>query len=494
MSGSLSGSYTVRVTDSGGLFADKAISVTVTAANSPPVWSVPDGYNLGSFTRVGTTIQIPLSSLVSDPNGDPIFLARTSEAADTAPSVVTADTASMSILVPVSSVPAGSYQIQIDATDIAPTTPKLADWNSRATQAGVVWAQRFSPTDTGGDYWMRQGESSAAVCRRLSTDGIINDGCLEIFIPQGQTPGLAGWGRPLAPVQAYAPYGIIADTNPKGLPALPMQNFFSYQGNEGYKKLSNMRGGCFGNAAHFDATQYYPNVPEFVWAGTFWLQFRLKLNAARLLSTEHAGKLFILDHNSGGTAMGEFVQGINADRNPNWPRGMYFYTSQGNYANSELTGPQGNPGNFLPGSTYTACNYPATSLNCWNMPADTWVTFNIGVIPGTQNVPNIDGNGNHTWPNPTRNAGLIIKAAVAGATVWTTLINKTDFYWWYDAQFNNTIPAQWGWAGQQCPNGFNEIRFSQYNGGAQQFPVNNDISVKLDQIICSTVEPALPAY
>lgn len=476
---------TVQFTASSGGYTSDSASVTASIVAAPvgnraPVWSVADNYALTPAATAGTAANYNVSPYASDPDGNTITFSRTG---GTAPAGVTVSSAG-TISVP-TSIAAGSYTVTVQAND--GQSSGLSDWQARSGSPGVVWAHRFSASDTSGDYWLRQGESSSAVARRLSTDGILNDGCLEIFIPQGQTPGNAGFGRPLAPVQAYAPLGIQGDANPKGLPALPMQNFFSYQGNEGFKKLSNMRGGCFGNPAYFDATQYYSGVPEFVWSGQFWLQFRVKMSASRLLSTEHAGKLFILDHNSGGTAMGELVQGINADRWAAWPRGMYWYTAQGR---QELTNPQGNPGNYLPGSTYTSCTYPPTSANCWSAPADTWITFNVGVTPGRQSV---SSDGGYTFTTKYYDAGLIVRAAVSGATSWTTLIDKSDFFWWYDAQFNNSIPASWGWAGAQCPNAFNEIRFLQYNGGADQFAVNNDISVKLDQIICSTTEPALPA-
>lgn len=450
-------------------------------------WPYWDGTALVVYVTQGTAATIDAKAHALHPVvGQQLTFGRSGRAGDTAPASVTVNQTTGIITSP-STLAAGDYAGEIYDDD--GVTTGQTDWQNRANQAGVVWAQSFATGDSSGDYWMRQGESSTAVCRRLSTDGILNNGCLEIFIPQGQTPGNAGWGRPLAPVQAYPAFGIAADNNPKGLPALPMQNFFSYQGDEGYKKLSNMRGGCFGNAAYFDSTQYYPGVPEFVWSGTFWLQFRVKINSNRMLASEHAGKLFILDHNSGGTAMGELVQGINADRWSAWPRGMYWYTAQGR---QELTNPQGNPGNYLPGSAYTSCNYPPTSANCWSMPIDTWVTFNVGMTPGRQSVTTPGPDFGYVFTTKYYDAGLVVKVAAQGDTAWTTLINKSDFWWWYDAQFNNTIPAQWGWAGQQCPNAFNEIRFSQYNGGGQQFVVNNDISVKLDQIICSTVEPALP--
>lgn len=474
---------------SGSYVADSA-NVTATIASAPqgnraPVWSVADNFALTPAATAGTATNYSVAPYASDPDSNPLTFSRTG---GTAPAGVTVNTAG-TISVP-TSVSAGTYTVTVQADD--GQNNALADWQARSSRSSVVWAHRFSATDTSGDYWLRQGESSSAVASRLSTGGIIGDGCLQVYVPQGQTPGNAGWGRPLAPVQASASLGIQADANPKGLPALPMDTFFSYQGNEGFKKLANMRGGCFGNATYFDSTQYYPGVPEFVWSGQFWFQFRVKVNAARLLGTEHAGKLFILDHNSGGTAMGELVTGFNADRNSNWPAGMYFYTSQGNYANSELTGPQGGVGGsqYLPGSTYTACTYGnGSAANCWSMKPDTWYTFNYGITPGRQSVTT---DGGYTWTQKYFDAGVIVKVAEQGATSWTTLINKSDYWWWYDANWDNGIPEQWGWAGQKCPNAFNEIRFSFFNGGPYNLPVLNDCYLWLDQILLDTAEPLLP--
>lgn len=469
----------------GGYVADSAvITASIAAAqvgNRAPVWStIP-----AQTTTAGTPLTFSVGPYASDPDGDPMTFGRTGGAADTAPAGVTVSSAGV-LSVPANTAP-GSYTVEVYADD--GQGGALADWQARANAAGVVWAHRFS--DSTADYWLRQGEYSTAVTRRLSTDGIIGDGCLEMFIPAGQTPGNVGFGRPLAPVQAYSALGISADVNKAGLTAIPFQTFYSYNGNEGFKKLSNMRGGCFGNAAYFDATQRWPGVPDFVWSGQFWIQYRVKLSASRLLPTEHIGKLFILDHNSGGTDLGELVQGIWANYRTAWPAGPYWYGAQGRWL---LTNPQGEPAgcNYLPGSTYTACTYGQdTAANCWSYPADTWMTFNIGVTPGRKSV---SSDGGYQFTTKYYDAGLIVKVAVQGATSWTTLINKSDYYWYYDGQYGNDIPAQWGWAGQQVEPGFNEIRFMQFNGGAEQTAVKNDISVKLDQIICSTTEPALPQY
>lgn len=369
-----------------------------------------------------------------------------------------------------------------------------SDWLARSTGNGVVWAHRFN--DSGADYWLRpslgeKGQTSTAVARRITSDGILGDGCLEIFVPAGQTPGLAGWGRPLAPVTGGV--GYSADVNKSALRSVNFNKFYSMAGNVSYERLGNMRGGCFGKDIYFDPTEYVAGVPEFVHSGTFWLQWRMKLSASKGVATEFPSKLLILDHMGNGTAMQEVVLGINAKTNPAWPAGPYFYTAQGSRTMSRLMDPQGGGPNAViqTGGEYSNCRLdnfsavPADAVNkCWSFPLDQWITVMIGVTPGTQNVTPDQG---YNFPSPVRDAGLVIKVASAGAKRWTTICNKSDFYWYYSQQFGGIYNYA------MAPNGFNAFRFTLYNGGGTQSPVSADQYARYDQVICSTAEIPLPS-
>lgn len=468
---------------------------TGAVANRAPVWqaSVPDQNILAG--SVGSTY----ANYVTDPDSDAMTFGRETpagQAADTAPAGIMITSAGVPVVasgVPASN-PLSPYTVWVYADD--GRSNAVDDWVSRSNAPGVIWANRFG--DATSDYWIQANtQGGGAVARRLTTDGIIGDGCFEIAVPAGSTPGNCQWMRPLAPVTAAVPQGSFpaypADVNKAGKTAIDFQTFYSVTPGQLAGKAYNMRGGMFGNAAYYDTTQVVTGVPEFVHSGTFWLQYRIKISANKLRSDEKGGKLMILGTNPTGTAMQEYVHTIwGSDRAATYNM-LRQYTAQGNRGISELTNPQGgNAGaEVQPNSPqYPACVYADGSgnitnyiNNCWVFPPDTWVTMMIGITPGRQSIT---ADGGYTFTTKYLDAGVVVKVALPGATSWTTLCNKQDFYWWYDADLGSI------WGGKQ-PFGFNFLNFTLYNGGTNQVAATRDYNVRWDQVICSTTEIALPA-
>ncbi len=459
---------------------------TGAVANRAPVAS-----NIPDQTIAAGTTGASLASYFTDPDGDAMTFGRQG---GTAPAGVTITSSGVPVVdTSVAPSPAGvPYTVTMYADDGRSST--VDDWVARSQAAGVIWANRFG--DSSSDYWMNQNTQGAAQIRRLTTDGVIGDGCLEIFVPAGSTPGNAQWMRPLAPVTAGTPAGTNpaypADVNKAGKTAINFQTFYSGVPGELAGKAYNMRGGMFGNPLYYDTTQVVAGVPEFVHSGTFWLQYRIKISANKLRSDEKGGKLLILGTNPTGTAMQEYVHIIRGSDLSSKPDLFFHYTAQGNREISFLNDPQGSPaagveafanGDFpLCLFTDSSGNINNYAANCWTWPADEWVTVMIGITPGRQSVTS---DGGYTFTTKYYDAGLVVKVARAGATAWTTLCNKQDFYWWYDANLGSI------WGGLQ-PFGFNFMTFTLYNGGTVQQAATRDHFVRYDQVICSTTEIALP--
>jgi hypothetical protein len=455
------------------------INAPPTLPNQAPVWSVADNFALTPQLTQGTAGQYSVFSYASDPENNPLTFSRSG---GTAPASVTVSSAGL-ITVP-ATVPAGSYTVTVVADD--GYTPPASNWASRSTAPGVVWAQRFNTSAS--DYWIDPGSpsSSTAVVRRIATDGVQGDGCLEVFVPAGSDPGNGAWTRPLAPVRAFAGH-YAADANVAGLPVIPFDTAYSVNDRPS-ERLYNMRGGLFGASQYFNSTQIQSGFPEYVYAGKFWIQMRVKLSASRVLAAEHQGKIFNIDQAGNDTCMHELVVGVEAGGYPSAPRLPYFYTAQGNRNISRLNNPQAQTASSVRQPGIPLCAYDASSnLNagaCWQWPADTWVTVNIGINLGSQNTTADNG---FTFPSPIRDTGLTIRVAVDGATSWTTLVDKADYYWWY----SQVLGSSFGYGAASF--GMQKLVLYAFNGGTSQTPAVSDFYHRFDEIICSTQEPALPS-
>ena len=103
--------------------------IVAVATNSPPVWTVPEGYTLPPFTTAGGTYD--LSQHAFDAEGDAMVFART---AGTAPGSVTVS--ADGVLTVPAGLSADSYTVRIGLA----TTPD-GDWVART--ANALWAHKF---------------------------------------------------------------------------------------------------------------------------------------------------------------------------------------------------------------------------------------------------------------------------------------------------------------------------------------------------------------
>lgn len=391
-----------------------------------------------------------------------------------------------------------------------------ADWLSRARGKGVIWAHRFTADEPDALYWasVKQGSSKA---RLNPHDGIMGDGCLELFCPAGEVPWCT-WRRPLAPVIAETPAGGFqpyrADVNSAGLPAVSYQQFYSMNPGDVSQKYNNYRGGNFGNVKYYDETDVIKSVfkkswwrhhhPEFVHHGRVWLQFRMKLSASKLDPREINSKLvFPFQTQCGGTAWQSIVMGVRAG-GPNsspdygWPNGIYYYTSQSSHRNSKLRHPQGGeaPYQHQDEGDYPLCRTDKfgalpddPAAVCWSYPADEWVTYQVCLDLGLDNpVPDGAFNYPKDYVPIHRDTHFSLKVAERGAKRWVTLCERSDWWWLYGGDGYGSM-----WDYGRAPFGVNVINFTLFNGGGTNKPVTFDQYSRVDQVILSTEEIPLPA-
>ncbi len=335
----------------------------------------------------------------------------------------------------------------------------LADWNSRSTGAGVVWAQRFTQLSDVQRYLIAGDLNQAKLyCNFVANDGIIGDGCLSLDTPAGQAQ-VGSWGRPMRP--------ITGDVNKAGLPVYA-QTLDS--ASTTVNVFSNMKGGFFGNADYKNAA---PN--DFV--GTdFYLQFRVKFSANRFKSNEPNGKMLMLVTGY-QTPDQELVLQARTDYGGAWYT-MYTNTSTG--FNSSLNNPQsasGTQGSSLePGGPYDSTCIEGTAPDgtnkCFLWPTNEWLTVLIHVIPGHQyTVADINSTANK------KDTGLEVWIARAGATTYTKIWSKLDYVWQYGVSYQDGTPQ---------PNGWNWLNLTAFTGGNAGVPSVNGYYHRHDQLIFST--------
>lgn len=395
------------------------------------------------------------------------------------------------------------------------TSQAQQDWINRSTGPGVIWAHRFNDPSVIQRF---TGASTPAIYADLqthlrwnSTDGIIGDGCLEMFWPQNSTPQY-GWGRPLFPIQAS---GLgPADINNAGLPVLSSAQYETGSLSSNNGKLFpdmfvNFQGG--GYFVHPDyliaANQPWAKPagvpqPQILQGGDFWLQYRVKFSASRFSSLEATGKYLNLIGWHSNVSQ-EFVWQAVADFNGGWVK---VYTNQGNSpasgstdgSNGSLYDPQNQSGSavFIEPGGRSAClvgDGGRVGLvanggveDCYCHHPDEWLTVMLHIIPGHQIVDTSSTWYTGTGNNGSRDTGLEMFAARPGQTEWTRVISKKNFIFLYGGDYIQGVNAQpygWSWA-----------NFTPFNGGASPVPVQSPTGYyhRFDQIICSTQPIPLP--
>lgn len=485
--------YRARATDASpaanvGPYSVTASATTQSATVTDPVWSTVPAVKFA----FGTPSNFALP--VTDPQNDPLTLTL---ATGTLPAGVTLDSANRRLVYNGSGAVASASGISIDASDDPAVTP-LSDWVSRSTGPGVIWAQRFTQ-DLDVNRFLGANTpnktTAAAFIRRSATDGILGDGCMEHFFPQGGLPQY-GWVRPLFPIAS------AGDVNNAGLPVI---NDGLYGTTTGQFPTSVYPGAFvnYNGGSHFVHPDYLISAnqgwskpggipqPQILRQGPFWIQFRVKFSATRFNSAEASGKFFMI---TGWYAncQQEIVLQARTEYGGGW---FEWYTSVGSNFNSQLRKPEeGSPQSIQPGGAYgLTCLNDGRQIgggagNCFVYPTETWVTMMIKVTPGRQFVTSSPGWSTAAANAPARTTGLQVLAALPGATSWTVIADVPDFIFYFDGDYLGAGSAQpWGWS---------VVNFTPFNGGASAQPVVNAAGWyhRFDQIICSTQAIPLPKY
>jgi hypothetical protein len=468
------------------------------------------------------------------------------------------------ILTIADTVAGADYPVSVDLSDATPVADKLQDWINRSTGPGVVWAHRFN--DDSAMYFGTRYEQSTGVWHykdnqftpppnesytwRNPNDGIMEDGCLELFCPAGTTPNCV-WGRPLAPLIAEQGQGVLShlsypkDINNAGLYESSFQQFFSQNVSQ-HSKLNTFRGANFGNAAYRaewgdgeriwsefglqpSATRWYREHKEWVHSGRFWMQLRMKLSPSKLSRFERASKLMwpmersmsntdqaavVMTTRAGGTTNSPTTQPNGTYK---WPTGTNIYRAQGAFDLEADMFPYDQPRRAihedfsLGGCNRTSAGTLPDNVDdvCWGYPSDEWFTVMWSFDMGTDTpenkinprwltdptVPNKYIGWDFTTGLPTRDTTVQVYVASPGDTAWTRLVDTTT-WWWYGNDIEGLTTQRYGsfWNGAVVPYGFNVMRFTLFNGGSNNYPVFYDQWLRVDQIIFSTQEIPLPVY
>jgi hypothetical protein len=334
-----------------------------------------------------------------------------------------------------------------------------ADWATRSTGPGVVWAHNFeAEAEVRNFLWQNNignapdpGQSDGtAVWDR--NDGFAGGGSLSLNVPTGGLSNPA-WIRPYSALVAGDNGRSVADPAAGG--ALTRRKWnHSY----GYDQPWNFRTGFYGHQDYH--TQYATwQGQSDVWDGTdFYIQFRVKFSASRWQggiwngnegSGNPPGKLVFID-TTPVTSYQEVV--IRSPAKWSWDRstGAFdMYTSHGSYDQSFIGNPQGVGGGtaaMQPNGPGAQCYLGHTgAMDCWEWPADEWVTVLFHMIPGH----NIDPLPATMAEMTNRDTGIEVWVARAGASSYTKIWDKKDYAWYFDS--NNT-----------CPPAFNAFKASAY--------------------------------
>lgn len=275
----------------------------------------------------------------------------------------------------------GSYSLSGKAASLAKsaaTDDLEADWQFRASGAGVVWFHDFrSDAEVDAFRWVGglgndpNDTQLPGRCIRNTTLGITGGGCLELIYRVG-SQNAPGWWRPFGALSGSGNGKGVDDPGASGSLAVPLNAWdASNPGeNEAYRKSyyahPDQVGVAGWTADKFDGTE-------------FFIQYRFRYTASRRdPSTPPAGKLaFIATTQS--TLNQELV--VMNNRSGLWQ----WYTNFG--SSPDTGGALGiSGGNKQPGGDFPSCDNSADSGLCYVYPTDEWVTLLIHVVPGHDGV------------------------------------------------------------------------------------------------------------
>ena len=322
----------------------------------------------------------------------------------------------------------------------------LTDWNARKSAAGVTFSCDFSGAadftlasvngGTGRVFALGMSPTETAKVTKDTTDGITNGCCLKILKPASEGTGSAEWLFPLS-------------------------------------------------------SSFTSNSDSFGLGVPFWIQFRFKIPASRLVKSnvnpggQYAWKwMNICQYSPTNTASQSFAnvgsQIVLQDTDQLGVPQAYHRDFGGNYPAFLGGGTESSPAGIFKtvqnvvdrgsGShEFRYCEVPGpdfdtASPGCYFWPTDEWMTFQIRIKPA--NYSGGPGNEFDMW------------FARAGATSWTHLIHEVDFS-----------------LGSPNENGGG---FTGINGGhfltyeSQRINSTVDTYHKYDQVLVSLNEPAIP--
>jgi hypothetical protein len=333
----------------------------------------------------------------------------------------------------------------ISGTNVAPPAPG-DNWIPRSTGPGVVWAHNFDSANevsafrTASGYGNDPTGTNGSKVRHVANDGFAGGGCVEVYIDAVSSNG--GWQRPLAAV----------DNNGKGTPDLAANGTVkirSYNPNNPQTDYQ-FRTGYYGHPSVQAAIPSWKG-DSTVWDGTeFYLQFRAKIQATRWSDINNPSGKLVFIANTGVSANQEIIL-QSSQREVYWNSTYPFrmYTNFGRGGLAGLSGPQGNGGNasIQPGGPYeNTCRIgvDTSQLNdCWEWPADEWVTVLMHVIPGRDNRP--FGDDYMTLAAaPYKDTVIEAWVARANETAYTKVFENTSLALIYDTpQTDASTGNQW---------------------------------------------------
>jgi hypothetical protein len=469
-------------------------TVETTQTNTPPQWTVPDGYSLGTFTTTaGGTFD--LTSVATDAEGDPMVFARTG---GTAPGSVTVSESGV-LTVP-AGLTASTYTVTVDLTEATGTAEQ--DWLARSTAPGVVWAHDFrnaaeftnfheleaayvAPTYTVLDSSKLGGLESAIGSQGISTmsrvaitlpDGSAGyavqasipygftgypgatanefgatGGSAPIWFSNGTTTTWSGekikmetrassgrWWRPLAGLSSGNGLGAADIGVQRGTVTGRTWNTASrYQ-------PGNWLTGYYGHADYWGTSGSAPSD----WDGSeFWLQFRVRFSADRFAHFDGStcpdyttGRVFPGRVYAPSGKLAWIYDSKNNDAEFIFVSGYgYKQENWGDSGPFEMYTDRGghalqypeNSGSTQPGGDYAACNISSNRAACWTWPVDEWVTVLLWIRPGHQRDSNYQ----------PRDTYVKVWAAREGETSYTRIFNPPDgtFWFWQDPAYGTPL-------------------------------------------------------
>lgn len=366
-----------------------------------------------------------------------------------------------------------------------------ADWLTRRTGPGVVWAHDFRYPEELGAFLTRGDPKYYTRTPTIEKDGPTGY-CLQYLNPAGASTESYQWGRIMSPVHAHEnglPYDDPASSGQL------IRRHWTY----GSRLQDRWGYGFYGHQAYHAA---FPNwgPPEYPVTGTnawdgseFYLQFRVKMSASRFSSAQRdadgqATKIMFIDTNVPGTNglhnQQLIMNTLNAETGYPPPHEKRYYrtarmnwaTNQGNapdagYQDMIFSSTQGRddaPETVNPGGEWAStCKfgsdssgyYTAQADACWEWPVDKWVTVHVYLKPGRHNQLPAPTN-DYRWMQsaPYRETEMAVQVHVEGdAPVYRTIYRKSDLVWIYgDLYADDHLGGSFGKVGQCLP-GFNRI-------------------------------------